>query len=250
MEQILLLTLKELVIFFHGLFEVLAYFIGYQYYLYLRRHTVDKLSQDQRLLILVAGIAGALIGSRLLAVFENYSLFQQAKNPWLFLISNKTILGGFLGGLISIEIGKWIFKIRASSGDLMTYPIIVGLIIGRIGCFMAGMADGTYGVETTLPWGMNLGDGLYRHPTNLYEILFLISLFLILQINDKKIQLYDGLKFKLFLLSYLIFRFFVEFIKTDPTIVCDLTAIQLAALCGILYYFIVIYLTFIEYRHA
>lgn len=96
---------------------MLAYFIGYQYYLYLRRHTVDKLSQDQRLLILVAGIAGALIGSRLLAVFENYSLFQQAKNPWLFLLSNKTILGGFLGGLITIEIGKWIFKIRASSGD-------------------------------------------------------------------------------------------------------------------------------------
>ena len=201
-------------------------------------------------MILVAGIAGALIGSRLLAVFENYSLFQQAKNQWQFVLSNKTILGGLLGALISIELTKWWFKIRASSGDLMTYPIIVGLVIGRIGCFTAGLEDGTYGVATSLPWGMNLGDGINRHPTNLYEILFLLVLFIVLKINDKHIARYDGLKFKLFLFSYLVFRFFVEFIKPDPAVFYSLSAIQIAALAGIIYYCIVIYLTLIEYPHA
>jgi phosphatidylglycerol:prolipoprotein diacylglycerol transferase len=224
--------------------------VGYQYYLYLRRHTVDKLSPEQRLLILVSGVVGALLGSRLLAIFENYALFQHTKNQWLFILSNKTILGGLLGGLITIELCKWFANIRASSGDLMTYPIIVGLIIGRIGCAFAGLEDGTYGIPTSLPWGMDLGDGIFRHPTNLYEILFLFVIFIVLQANDARIQRYDGLKFKLFLFSYLVFRFAVEFIKPDPKIVAGLSAIQIAALCGMIYYVIVIYLTLLEREHA
>lgn len=230
-------------IFLHGLFEVLAYFIGYQYYLYLRRTTVDKLDETQRLIVFLAGLVGALLGSRLLALFENYSLFTDAKNPWMFLMTNKTILGGLLGGLISIELSKWWFSIRSSSGDLMTYPIIVGLIIGRIGCFTAGLEDGTYGNATTLPWGMDLGDGIKRHPTNLYEILFLVLLFVLLKCNERSIAQYDGLKFQLFLCSYLLFRFFIEYIKPDPSVIYDLSTLQIAALCGIIYYCVVIYIT-------
>ncbi len=193
---------------------------------------------------------GALLGSRLLAIFENYPLFLQTAHPWQFILSNKTILGGLLGALITIELSKWWYNIRASSGDLMTYPILVGLIIGRIGCFTAGLEDGTYGIATTVPWGINLGDGIMRHPTNLYEILFLLCLLLVLKINEQRIKNYDGLLFKLFLSAYLVFRFFIEFIKPDPVIFSGLSAIQIAALGGIVYYCIVIYLTFSERRHA
>lgn len=148
-------------------------------------------------------------------------------------------MGGLLGGLIFIELGKKFFNIRHSSGDLMTYPLILGLIIGRLGCLSAGLDDGTYGLATTLPWGMNLGDGILRHPTNLYEILFLIILFVSLKIADKSISQIEGLKFKLFLFSYLGFRFFVEFLKPAPFVVWGLTPIQIAAAFGVLYYLII-----------
>ena len=42
-------------------------------------------------------------------------------------------------------------------------------MIGRWGCHFAGLADGTYGVPTTLPWGVDYGDHIARHPVALYE---------------------------------------------------------------------------------
>jgi prolipoprotein diacylglyceryltransferase len=42
-------------------------------------------------------------------------------------------------------------------------------VIGRLGCFFAGLVDDTYGVPTRLPWAVDLGDGVPRHPVQLYE---------------------------------------------------------------------------------
>ena len=41
--------------------------------------------------------------------------------------------------------------------------------VGRIGCFLAGLPDFTYGTPTTLPIGVDFGDGILRHPVQLYE---------------------------------------------------------------------------------
>ena len=92
-------------------------------------------------------------------------------------------MGGLFGGLIGVEISKKIIKERHSSGDLFTFPIIIGIIIGRIGCFLSGTKEFTYGRETNFITGMDLGDGLYRHPISLYEIIFLILLFIFLKQN-------------------------------------------------------------------
>src|SRR5258708_36630797 len=64
---------------------------------------------------------------------------------------------------------------RRSTGDLCVYPLIFGQCVGRIGCFLTGLDDHTHGNFTSLPWGVNFGDGP-RHPTQLYEILFLLIL--------------------------------------------------------------------------
>jgi prolipoprotein diacylglyceryltransferase len=48
--------------------------------------------------------------------------------------------------------------------------------VGRIGCFLTGLADNTYGTPTGLPWGVDFGDRIHRHPTQLYEIAFLMIL--------------------------------------------------------------------------
>ncbi len=75
-----------------------------------------------------------------------------------------------LGGLIGVEIGKKYAGVTESTGDRFVMPILVGLIIGRIGCFIAGLHDDTYGNPTALPWGIDFGDGIPRHPTQLYDI--------------------------------------------------------------------------------
>ena len=84
--------------------------------------------------------------------------------------SNKTIIGGLLGGLFGVELIKKVIEEKKASGDLFTYPVMLALIIGRIGCFSMGVYEETYGLPTTLPWGVKLGDNIPRHPVCLYEI--------------------------------------------------------------------------------
>jgi len=38
-------------------------------------------------------------------------------------------------------------------------PLAVGIAVGRIGCFLTGLDDHTYGLPTTLPWAVDFGDG-------------------------------------------------------------------------------------------
>lgn len=219
----------------HFICETLSYFIGYRYYSYLRKHVNDKISDYNRLVIFVGAAAGAFLGSHLVGILENP---EYLKHLSLYIImANKTIVGGLLGGLIGVELVKKAIGVNASSGDLMVYPLIVAMIIGRTGCFFAGLEDGTYGVATTLPWAINFGDGVYRHPTNLYEILFWLILWIALLSLSKKYTFADGARFKLFMVSYLLFRFFIEFIKPAYFFSLGVSVIQLVCLGGLLYYY-------------
>jgi len=127
--------------------------------------------------------------------------------------------------------------VRSSSGDLFTYPLILGMMVGRVGCMLGGLEDNTYGVRTDLPWGMDLGDGVSRHPTNIYEILWLGVIWLVLLAIERKWDLRPGARFIIFMVLYLEFRFVIEFIKPAPKVLYGFTTIQLAAEAGVFYYF-------------
>ena len=43
------------------------------------------------------------------------------------------------------------------------------LVVGRFGCYFAGLPDGSFGTPASLLWGRNFGDGVLRHPVQLYE---------------------------------------------------------------------------------
>lgn len=230
----------------HLIFELAAYFLGYKYYNYLRKYQVDKISSEHRLYILIAGGLGAVILSKFISIMENIHLVN-SETPFYFYFLQKTIVGGLLGGLIGVEIVKKFLKISVSSGDLMTYPLILGIGIGRIGCFLAGLEDGTFGIETNLPFGYDFGDGIKRHPTQIYEILFLFCLYIYLFIIHKlKIfsflrdgeYLIDGLKFKLFLSHYLGFRLCIEYLKPIHEFYLGFSFIQISCILGLFYYFI------------
>ena len=141
----------------------------------LKKNRVIHIDSSNRLWIIIGATLGAFIGSRLVGGFENPPAILQSKNIFIYFYLNKTIVGGLLGGLAGVEIIKKLIKEKLASGDLFTYPIILALIIGRIGCFSMGIYEETYGLPTSLPWGMNLGDNIPRHPVCLYEIIFLIA---------------------------------------------------------------------------
>lgn len=217
----------------HLIFEYAAFFIAFRYYLWLRKRTTDPIATSTRLSIILGAAVGAFLGSRIMAFLENPQI---SELDILAFYNLKTIMGGLFGGLLGVEITKWMIKEKHSSGDLFTLPIIAGIFIGRMGCFLAGTNEFTYGTTTSFITGMDLGDGLKRHPLPLYEMLFLLVLFFVVKhLSDQKILL-PGYLFRLFMLSYFGFRFFLEFLKPNTFLLLGLSSIQwLCILCFVYY---------------
>ncbi|EJL75157.1 prolipoprotein diacylglyceryl transferase [Chryseobacterium populi] len=219
----------------HPVFETLGIFIGMRYYFYLKRKSSDKLSFNTSAAILIGATAGALFGSKLIGNLENpYALFEKfsLKEIW----SNNTIVGGLAFGLIGVELAKKIVRHKESTGDLIVFPLMLAIIIGRIGCFLTGIHEETYGVPTRFIFGMHLGDQYLRHPVALYEIVFLILLWIYLNRIGKHSKFPSGFVFQLFMLSYFIFRFLLDFIKPKVEIIGNLGTIQLVCIGVIIYY--------------
>ncbi|WP_428742618.1 prolipoprotein diacylglyceryl transferase [Tenacibaculum sp.] len=219
----------------HLILEYLAFFIAFRFYLYLRKKEQDSISSENRLTIILGAAIGALIGSRLVGVLEN-PLITFSTEHIIQILNTKTIMGGLFGGLLGVEIAKKMIGEIKSSGDLFVFPIIVGIFIGRIGCFLSGINEFTYGRQTESFLGMNLGDGVLRHPVALYELLFLIVLFISLRYVQRVYILQSGELFKIFMLSYFGFRFFIEFLKPNTFYVFGLSTIQLLCIVCWLYY--------------
>jgi prolipoprotein diacylglyceryltransferase len=126
----------------------------------------------------------------------------------------KSMLGGIAGAIFAAELFKKLNHIQQSTGLYFIPGLAVLIAVGRIGCFLAGLEDFTYGIPTKLPWGVNFGDGIKRHPVQLYEslslILFLISFF---WFYPKHPIFWQRQGFYLFILIYASQRFLWEFLK-------------------------------------
>jgi len=215
----------------HLILEYAAFFIGFRYYVYLKKRIQDPIPSTNRLSIVIGAVFGAFLGSRILGFLEN-PIVDFTPEYLIYLLSVKTIMGGLFGGLLGVELAKKIIKENKSSGDLFTYPIILGIIIGRIGCFLAGINEFTYGKETTSFLGMDLGDGVFRYPIALFEIVFLIVLWWCLRYFQRNYKYKNGLLFQYFMISYFLFRFCIEFLKPNVFLIFGLSSIQyLCILC-------------------
>jgi phosphatidylglycerol:prolipoprotein diacylglycerol transferase len=118
--------------------------------------------------------------------------------------------------------------VRVKTGDSFAVPVALAVAIGRLACFTAGCCHGT---PTRLPWGVTFPqiDNVPRHPTQLYESLFHFAMAAILY----KLQirgLLRGQLIKLYILSYLAFRFATEFIRPEARLWGGLTGYQWATL--------------------
>ena len=220
----------------HTALEVLAYFVGFRLFLHQRRRLALPVlaERDNSVWIGAAAIVGAALGAKLGYWIEDPRNAFADFPDWRHLLEGKTIVGALLGGLIGVELVKRAVGARGSSGDAFALPLIVGISIGRIGCFLSGLDDHTYGNPTTLPWGVDFGDGVPRHPTQIYEIVFLVALALLLA----RCRFAEaGDRFRAFMIAYLAFRLAIDFVKPMPYVYAGaLSGIQLLCLGGLIYY--------------
>lgn len=188
----------------------------------------------------MAAFFGAMIGSKLPFLGElGWSGFL---NGSVWFMDGKTMLGGIFGGYAAVEVTKETLGIKESTGDTFALPVALSVLIGRIGCYVAGCC---YGTETTLPWGVAfdtdvLTPGAMRHPTQVYEALF-HGIAAILLLVAAQFNWLTGQRLKAYLLAYLVFRFITEWIRPAPVSSLGLTLYQwscliLAGLLGVLWY--------------
>jgi phosphatidylglycerol:prolipoprotein diacylglycerol transferase len=220
---------------------MLGYLVAFGVYFTLRHSFGDRISTPVRWAVLATGVAGASLGSKILYWLEDPELtWQNLHNP-AYLVAGKTIVGALALGLITVELVKRFIGLRESTGDLYAIPLAAGIAIGRVGCFLTGLSDNTFGTPTQLPWGVDFGDGIRRHPTQLYEIAFLVVLIPILHRLMVTLTLPSGFflpgdVFRFYMVSYASFRLLCDFIKPYPRIFLDLGGIQWACVLLLLYY--------------
>ena len=139
-----------------------------------------------------------------------------------------SIAGAIAGGAAAVELYKWLRGIRGSTGLPFVGPLALGIAVGRLGCFFARLPDYTYGTPTVLPWGVDFGDGVPRHPVQLYESAAMLAFlaFWLRALATRNTQVIRN-GFYLFVAWYALQRFAWEFLKPYPAVIGPFTLFHL-----------------------
>ncbi len=131
----------------------------------------------------------------------------------------RSIVGALAGAIAGVELYKHARGITGSTGIIFVPGFATSVVIGRWGCFFSGLHDHTHGSPATVPWGHDFGDGVFRHPVQLYEsasmAVFLIYAIVMLARRDA-FFMRNG--FYLMVLWYASWRFVWEFFKPYTSI--------------------------------
>lgn len=199
--------------------------------IYLWQLKKDGIKSSNAFYIALFGIIGGTIGAKLPLIFMYWNELNTNANSLNNILQGRTVVGGLIGGTVSIFIAKKIFNIKERMGNQLAIPIAVGMAIGRIGCLLRGCC---YGKETHLPWGIDFGDHILRHPTQIYEMIFDISMVIYLYIRKQK-GVKPGQMYSIFLNGYLSFRFLLEFIRVEKVSSIGLTDFQILCIVGLIF---------------
>jgi prolipoprotein diacylglyceryltransferase len=165
-------------------------------------------------------------------------------NLWLSQRSGiaRSIEGAIFGGILAVELYKRTAGIVARTGARFALPLAVGVAVGRIGCFFAGLDHFTYGTPTWLPWGHDFGDGVLRHPVQLYESAAMAAFALVYVLwarrNDRFV-IDNG--FYLAVGFYGAQRFVWEFIKPYGTLLGPFTLFHILSAAIVAYAVVMIF---------
>jgi prolipoprotein diacylglyceryltransferase len=159
-------------------------------------------------------------------------------NLWLSGLPGiaRSVEGALAGGIVAVELYKWIHGISLRTGARFALPLAVGVAIGRLGCFFAGLDDFTYGTPTSLPWAHDFGDGIPRHPVQLYESAAMagFAIFYCVAVQRRNNFVVSN-GFYLALAFYGLQRFIWEFFKPYAPLIGPLTLFHLLSLVILFY---------------
>lgn len=174
----------------------------------------------------------SLGGGYLLALTNGAIIGSIALGTWNLHLSGmdgfgKSVLGALIGAILAAELFKVFFKLTGSTGALLVPGLALGIGVGRMGCFFGGLEDYTYGIESALPWAVDFGDGVPRHPVQFYESLaMLLPLAVSLWGVRARSSLWLEVGFYAFVIFYGVQRFCWEFLKPYPPVVLGLNIFQ------------------------
>ena len=230
-----------LLITWHGVFAVLGIIAAARLGFWLLQKDLPNLTGtgDGLAWMVVLG----LIGARLLYVWENFKLFADGQLLRIFALTE----GGISqwGGLFGAMAGTYVWARRSKFSfwkiiDAGGAAAMIGLAIGRIGDVINGEHHGS---PTNLPWGVEyvnpntLGEpGRVVHPEVAYEmVLCLLILGALLPVHQRlKARLPDGVLGLIYFGIYAAGRFFLSFLRTDPSVFLGLRQAQLASAAVVL----------------
>jgi len=202
----------------YGLLFASSFLFGYIIMLKIfKNENLDEALLDKLTIYMAVGtIVGARLGHCLL--YE----------PDYYLAHPLEILAIWKGGLAShgaaagILIAVGIFAFKEKKGYFWTLDRIA-IVVALSGFFIRMgnlMNSEIYGVETTVPWGfvfLRNGETAPKHPTQIYEALAYLSIFILLFSIywKRKGKHIEGSLISLAVILIFVARFFIEFLKED-----------------------------------
>jgi len=190
----------------------IAAFLGARWVYRRRRTSVEGLARQTAPGYFISLALGGAIGAWLLGSLNTL----RDAHPVL----SHSIAGALAGAIVAVELWKWACGVRGSTGGPFVIPLALGIIVGRWGCLFAGLADQTYGIATSLPWAVDLGDGIARHPVQVYESLAMaafLAVYWLALARERRWATQHG--FHAFVLFYAVQRFAWEFLKPYPRLI-------------------------------
>lgn len=213
------LMLGSLAVPTHDLFVALAVLVTAAMVLWESRR---RGRADRTMVVISAGaLFGAGVGARLGTVVRYLAEADHPTWTGVLLDSGKTVVGGLAGAYIGVLVTKRLIGYREPTGDVFAAAAALGIAVGRLGCLLTEPP----GTPTSMPWAVNW-NGEQRHPSFLYEIGFLLVLFVVLLALRRPLAGHPGELFTVFLVGYGTFRFAVEFVRGNDVWALGLTRPQ------------------------
>ena len=220
----------------HSLFDLLAALASMSVTVLVYRwrlsHAVMRI-ESAGLGYAMALIAGAAIGG-----FGAGTL-----NLWLpgFPGIGRSIVGALAGAIAAVELYKLKKGMTGSTGLIFVPAFVTSVAVGRWGCFLSGLWDQTYGTPTALPWGHDFGDGVMRHPVQLYESFAMTAFLAVaLILIDRRDPWFLRHGFYAMVLVYAGQRFLWEFLKPYGTVLGPFNLFHFICLGLVIYSIIMI----------
>ncbi|MDD2681116.1 MAG: prolipoprotein diacylglyceryl transferase [Patescibacteria group bacterium] len=247
-----LLKFGPLTIHWYGLCLVLA--IGAAILISIKLGKYYNISRETMLDLAIYLIIGGILGARIYEIFLEFPYYSHNLLAVIKIWEGGlAIHGAIIGGIIA---AIYFAKKNKLSLIYLIALVVPGMAIGQaIGRWGNWFNQELFGLPSNLPWSIPIEtinrpfqyiDSVYFHPTFLYEslgsLLIFLFLFLLTYLWRKNLKLKQAkIIIFVYLFSYSILRFSLEFIKVDQTpIFLGLRWPQVASLITIIISFIIL----------